>query len=225
MFALNVRDPVVTLEEVSESAFREIIGKNETAYIMGTGGQDIARQAFELAQNTLNDYESGMEIVTFNLKRAIPPAPVQPAVIDATKAREDKSRTEELAQAYRNEIIPRARGDAAKQIQNAEAYKAEVIANAEGEAARFVALLTEYQAAPEVTRTRLYLQTLEEVYGQVGKVLLDVQGSGNLLYLPVDKLLEQQRNQSQQLTFSRTNTVSPEQENDRETDSSRRTRR
>ena len=116
---------------------------------------------------------------------------MQDAVDDAQKARNDSQRYILEADAYARDIVPKARGDAAKMIQDAEAYRARVIADAEGEAARFEALLTEYQKAPEVTRERLYIDAIEEVYGRSNKVFLDSQGSGNLLYLPVDQLMRQ----------------------------------
>jgi membrane protease subunit HflK len=187
----NVRDPESTLQQVSESAIREVVGKSTAEWVMGQGRAELVASTKELMQLTLDQYGAGYEIITINLTNATPPAQVQAAVDDATKAREDKERVILAAEAYSNDLLPRARGAAARQQQGAEAYKARVIANATGDASRFLSLLVEYEAAPNVTRERLYLETLEEVYGSSNKVILDSDGSGNLLYLPIDRLLEQ----------------------------------
>lgn len=192
-FVFNVRDPAATLQDVSQSAIREIVGQNNMDFIIGEGREGIARHTEELIQSTLDSYETGIEILVVNLLDANFPTQVQDAVRDAIKAREDKVRLELEAQTYANEIIPQARGAAARQLENAQAYRSRVIAEAEGEANRFLQLLGEYEQAPEVTRERLYLETLEEVLGRSRKVYLDAEGSGNLIYLPIDKLLEQQR--------------------------------
>jgi membrane protease subunit HflK len=144
-------------------------------------------------QNALNDYGVGIEVTKVNLRDVNFPGQVEAAVQDAIKAREDKERLKFEAQSYANDIVPKARGNAVRQVQDAEAYKERVIADAQGEASRFEALLTEYQKAPEVTRERLYIEAVEYVYRNSNKILLDADGSGNLLYLPVDKLLEQGR--------------------------------
>ncbi len=187
----NVRDPESTLQQVSESAIREVVGKGTAEWVMGEGRATLVANTKELMQLTLDEYAAGFEIITINLTNATPPAQVQAAVDDATKAREDKERVILAAEAYSNDLLPRARGAAARQILGAEAYKARVVADADGETARFLSLLVEYEAAPKVTRERLYLETIEEVYGNTNKVILDSDGSGNLLYLPIDRLLEQ----------------------------------
>lgn len=225
-FALNVRDADLTLNEVSESAIREVVGKSTAAWVMGEGREELASSARRLAQETLDSYQTGIEVIAVNLIQATPPNQVQAAVLDATKAREDKGRSQNVAEAYENDILPRARGDAIRRVQDAEGYKARVVADAEGEASRFLALLHEYQRAPEVTRTRLYLETMEEVYRAVGKVFLDAEGSGNLLYLPVDKLMEQQGGSAAASVFGRGSTSqSAVSEKEREEEDTRRTRR
>ncbi|MBT8131446.1 MAG: FtsH protease activity modulator HflK [Gammaproteobacteria bacterium] len=193
-FLFSVRNPMLTLKEVAESAIREVVGKNTADYILNIGRSQVAEDATVLMQETLDAYETGIIITQFNLVQAQPPPEVQAAVDDATKAREDKDRFKLAAEAYANDVLPRARGAAARQMQEAEAYRERVIADAEGEAARFVALLTEYEKAPVVTRQRLYLEAIEEIYAVNSKVILDAEGGGNLLYLPVDKLMERQRN-------------------------------
>ena len=191
-FLFNVSEAEDTLKDVAQSAIREVAGKNELDYILGTGRADIAQRTKVLMQETLDSYGTGIEVTTFNLQDANFPQQVQAAVEDAVKAREDKERQVLEAEAYRNDIIPRARGEVARRIRDAEAYRDQVVANAEGEAARFEKLLVEYEKAPEVTRQRLYLESVEEVLGRASKVLIDSDSSGNLMYLPIDKLLQGQ---------------------------------
>lgn len=190
-FLFNVRRPEETLADVTQSVIREVVGKNTMDFVLGEGRAEIAARTMELAQATLNNYQAGIEITSVNLQDANFPGPVQPAVRDAIKAREDKERLELEAQSYANDILPRARGEAARRLEAAQAYKQETIANAEGQTARFVALLKEYAKAPRVTRERLYLDTMESVLGATSKVIVTAEGSGNLMYLPLDKLLEQ----------------------------------
>jgi membrane protease subunit HflK len=186
----NVRDPVETLQEVSESAIREIVGANELDFILREGRAEIVRKTKELVQVSLDNYGTGIEVTSVNLQDANFPSQVQEAVQDAIKAREDKDRLALEAEAYRNDIVPRARGAAARIVAEAEGYRERVIADAEGNASRFLALLEEYSQAPEVTRERLYLESIEEIYKNSNKVIMDASGTGNLLYLPIDKLLE-----------------------------------
>jgi membrane protease subunit HflK len=186
----NVREPVSTLQEVTESAIREIVGANELDFILREGRAEIVRLTRELIQVSLDNYGTGIEVTSVNLQDANFPAQVQEAVQDAIKAREDKDRKSLEAEAYRNDIVPRARGAAARLLAEAEAYRQRKIADAEGDADRFLALLTEYSKAPEVTRERLFLETVERVYGNSNKVIVDGNGTGNLLYLPIDKLME-----------------------------------
>ena len=147
-----------------------------------------------MIQRTLDAYKVGLEITAVNLQDVKVPNEVSPAQQDAIKAREDRDRLSLAAQAYSNDLIPRARGAGVRQVQEAQAYRAQKVSKAEGEADRFIALLTEYERAPAVTRERLYLETIENVLASSKKVVLDTQsGSGNLIYLPIDKLLEQSR--------------------------------
>lgn len=189
-YLFNVRDPEATISEVSESAIREIVGTNTLDFVLTEGRTAIAAATRELIQSTLDDYGTGLVVTSVNLQDANFPTQVQASVQDAIKAREDKDRLALEAQSYANDIVPRARGNAARQIQDAEAYRERVIADAQGEAARFLALLTEYQKAPVVTRQRLYLETIEAVFGSSSKVFLDARDSGSLLYLPLDQLLK-----------------------------------
>jgi modulator of FtsH protease HflK len=193
-YAFNVFKPEDTLKEVSESAIREVIGRSNLDSVLESGRQDIVARTKELIQRTLDAYKTGLEVTTVNLQDVRVPNEVAPAQADAIKAREDRDRATLAAQAYANDTIPRERGQAARQVQDAQAYRSRKIADAEGEAERFVKLLGEYERAPGVTRERLYLETVERVLKASKKVILDTNaGSGNLVYLPIDKLLEQSR--------------------------------
>jgi len=189
-FLFDVVDPVGTLADASESGIREVVGKNNMDYILGEGRGDIAQQTQVVIQQAMEDYGSGVVVAQVNLQDVNFPSQVEAAVQDAIKAREDKERLAFEAESYANDILPRARGAGVRQVQDAEGYKERVIADAEGEASRFTALLGEYRKAPRVTRERLYIEAIEDVYRSSTKVLLDSDGSGNLLYLPVDQLIK-----------------------------------
>jgi len=188
-FLFGVRDPEATLGEVTNSAIREVIGRTEIDQILeGNVRAEIAAAALKLTQTTLDSYGTGMVVSTFNLRDVQLPEQVQDAVRDVNKAIGDKQTVVNTAEAYTNDILPKARGQAARDIQDAEAYRSRVVAQAEGETARFTRLLGEYQKAPGVTRERLYLETLEQVLGANAKVLINTKGSGNVIYLPLDQL-------------------------------------
>ena len=189
-FLFNVRDPQLVLKQVAESAIREVVGKSEMDFTLGEGRAEVVSKTKAIMQTILDEFKGGLLISDVNLQDAQPPDDVQGAFSDAIKAREDKERLKNEAEAYANEVVPIARGAAARQLQEAEAYRAEVTARAEGQASRFLALLTEYKKAPEVTRKRLYLDTIEAVMSSSNKVFIDSEGGNNLMYLPVDKLLE-----------------------------------
>jgi membrane protease subunit HflK len=190
-FVFNVRDPEETLKEVSESAIREIIGQSKLDFVLEKGRQEISAKTKDLIQRTITSYNTGIEIISVNLQDVIVPEQVAPAQKDAIKAREDRDRANLAAQTYANDILPKARGLAASQLEAARAHRERVIAVADGESTRFAALAAEYNRAPEVTRRRLYLETMEQVMGSSAKVIVDTEGTGNMLYLPLDRLLEQ----------------------------------
>lgn len=190
-FAFYVRDPESTLQEVSESAIREVIGQSKLELVLEKGRQEISQRTKELIQRTIVSYNTGIEVISVNLQDVIVPEQVAPAQKDAIKAREDRDRANLAAQTYANDILPRARGLAASQLEGARAYRERVTAEADGHSSRFTALAAEYQRAPEVTRQRLYLETMELVLGRSAKVIVDTRGTGNMLYLPLDKLMEQ----------------------------------
>ena len=202
-YLFDVELPDETLADASESAIREVVGQNDVKFIFENLAE-IADQTQIVIQEALDEYSAGIIVQQVALEKANYPQQVTAAVDDATKAREDKVRLEFEAESYRNDILPKARGAAARQLQNAQAYRDRVVADSEGEAARFTALLSEYQKAPRVTRERLYIDAVEEVFGNSSKVLLDAEGSGNLLYLPVDKLIEQSGKSKQRTQSSET---------------------
>ena len=189
-YAFNVRDPDSTLKEVAESAIREIVGRSQLDYVLEQGRQEITANTKELIQRTLNSYKTGIEVTTVNLQGVSVPEQVQSSQRDAIKAREDKERLALEAQAYSNDILPKAKGSASRQFEDANAYKARIVADADGEAQRFTQLLQSYERAPAVTRQRLYYETMEDVLGNTNKVLVDTKGTGSLIYLPLDKLTE-----------------------------------
>jgi membrane protease subunit HflK len=189
-YAFNVREPESTLGEVSESAIREIVGRSTLDFVLEQGRQEIAAATKELIQRTLDSYETGIEVTSVNLQGVSVPEQVATAQRDAIKAREDRERLALEAQAYANDILPKAKGSAARQVEDAQGYKSRIIADAEGEAERFATLLAAYERAPGVTRQRLYFETMEQVLGTTNKVLVDTKGTGNMIYLPLDKLME-----------------------------------
>ena len=196
-FAFNVRDPEATLGEVSESAIREIIGQSKLDFVLELGRQEISAKTKDLVQRTIAAYNTGIEVISVNLQDVSVPEQVAPAQKDAIKAREDKDRATLSAQTYANDIVPKSRGLAVSVVEGARAHRSRVIADAEGETARFGALAAEYQRAPAVTRERLYLETMEQILGSSTKVIVDMKGTGNMVYLPLDKLLEQRGQQRQ----------------------------
>ena len=189
-FSFNVEDPESTLQDVTESALRGVVGTSPLELLIGERREQIPLRTQEELQQTINDYGSGITVTSINLNVVDYPQSVQEAVDDTQKARNDRARYQLEAATYANDIIPRARGAAQRVLQDAEGYRDRVIADSEGESARFEALLTEYQKAPRVTRDRLYLEAIEEVYGSANKVIIDSESSGNLLYLPMDKLMQ-----------------------------------
>ncbi len=187
-FVLNVRDPETSLRHATDSAVRHVIGSSELNQVLSEGRQAIAVEVKQRLQSYLDAYGAGIQVNTVNIQDARPPEEVRSAFDDVIRAKEDEARFKNQAQAYANGIIPEARGRAQRMIEEAEAYKAEVVARAEGESDRFESLLTEYKRAPEVTRQRLYLETMESVMTRSSKVMVDVAGGNNMLYLPLDRM-------------------------------------
>jgi len=188
-YLFNVRTPEISLSQAAESALRESIGTSKMDFVITEGRGQIAFQVEKLLQEIMDSYGTGLKVIKVNILDAKPPEAVKDAFDDVTQAREDEVRLINEAEAYRNEVLPKARGAAARLREEADAYSQEVIARAEGEADRFSQLLGAYQKAPDVTRDRLYLDMMESVLGNSSKVLVDIEGNNNLLYLPLDKLM------------------------------------
>ncbi len=188
-FLFNVNSPEETLHQVIESVVREVVGDNKTDFVITEGRGEVAQRTHDMAQNIADGYGTGLNIQAVNLKNAQPPEPVQPAFEDAVKAREDRQRLINEARAVSNRIVPEARGQAAQTVEQARAYRTRVVESAEGDVSRFSALLEEYQQAPQVTRKRLYLDTMQKVLSGTGKVVVDREGEGrNMIYLPLDRM-------------------------------------
>ncbi|WP_300038156.1 FtsH protease activity modulator HflK [uncultured Roseobacter sp.] len=192
-YLFNLAEPQETIRAVSESAMREVIARNQLAPILNRDRQLIADEALELIQSTLDQYDSGVNIVLLNLDKADPPREVIDSFREVQAAEQERDRLERQADAYANRVTAGARGEAASQLEQAEAYRAQQVNEAQGEAARFTSVLEEYSKAPEVTRKRLYLETMERVLGDVDKIILEgdaggTGGQGVVPYLPLNEL-------------------------------------
>jgi membrane protease subunit HflK len=187
----NNRRPEDVAMQTAEAAMREVIGKSKMDAILYGGQDNIANQAQVLMQQILDNYKTGISLSRVTIQNAQPPEQVQAAFDDAVKAGQDLERQKNEGQAYANDVIPKASGTASRLKQEADGYKARVIANAVGEASRFSQVRAEYAKAPAITRERIYIETLQSVLSSTSKVLIDTKGSGNLLYLPLDKLMQQ----------------------------------
>ncbi len=203
-FVVNVRNPLLSLRQASESALRHVVGGSRLDQVITEGREALGVELRERLQSYLNTYGAGIHISTVNIDRTGPPRPVQAAFDDVQRAREDEQRFILEARAYAESIIPEARGEAQRQIEEANAYRDRVIAEAEGEAERFTKLYAEYRQAREVTRNRLYIDAIETLLANSSKVLVDVEGGNNMLYLPLDRIGRQAdagREQSQPRTL------------------------
>lgn len=192
-YLFQVKDPEQTLREVGEMAIREIVGRSTLEEILITKREQATTRTKELIQRTLDQYGVGIFITSVNLTDIQVPTDVRPSQEDANKAIADKERLVKEAEAYASGILPVAEGSASRQLQEAEAYRAQVVAIAEGEADRFRQLVAQYEKSPRVTRERLYIEAVESVLSRSQKVVVDTKGSNQMLYLPLDKLIEQQR--------------------------------
>jgi membrane protease subunit HflK len=188
-FMFNVFDPDLTLEQTAETAIREVVGNNDMDLIITEGRAVVGSETKAIMQQILDNFGTGINVVSVNMDEAQPPEEVQEAFNDAIKAREDEQRIINEANAYRNGVVPQARGEGEGLLEQAEAYKTRVVKSAQGETSRFNQLLAEYQRAPEVTRERLYIDTLESVMSRSPKVMLDVESGNNLMFLPLDQLM------------------------------------
>jgi membrane protease subunit HflK len=190
-FVLNIKDPETSLKHATDSALRHVVGSTGLDGVISTGREQVAVGTAEKLQVLLDMYNSGINVVKINIEEARPPTEVKAAYDDVIKAREDLERLVNEAQAYSNGIIPEARGEAQRLREEAEGYMSQVVSKSQGEAKRFTKLLTEYSKAPVVTRERLYIDAIEEVMSNSSKVLMDTEGGNNMLYLPLDKIVQQ----------------------------------
>lgn len=188
-YLFKVSDPDNTLLQATESALREIVGTSKMDAVLTSERERVALETKDLIQDIIDRYQTGLKVSSVNMQNAQPPTAVQAAFADVIKAREDQVRSQNKAQAYKNEVIENARGVADRLRQEAQAYKAQVTAHAEGETKRFLSILTEYQRAPSITRQRLYFESMESVLSNTSKVMVDVQSGNNLLVLPLNQLL------------------------------------
>ncbi|ASL72250.1 FtsH protease activity modulator HflK [Ralstonia solanacearum] len=177
--------------QAAETSVREIVGRNKMDAVLYEGRDAVGRNLAESIQRILSAYKTGIRILSVNVQSVQPPEQVQSAFDDVTKAGQDRERAISEGQAYANDVVPRAKGTAARLGEEAQGYKARVVARAEGDAARFASVQREYAKAPQVTRDRIYLETMQDIYANATKVLVDQSGTGNLLYLPLDKLIAQ----------------------------------
>ena len=184
------RSPDEAVKGVAETAIREVVGKSKMDYVLYEGRADIADRVTKLMQEILDRYQTGINISKVNMQNAQPPEQVQAAFDDAVKAGQDRERLKNEGEAYANDVIPKARGIASRLLEEAEGYRQRVIANAEGEASRFAQILVEYAKAPQVTRERLYQDAMQQVLSSTTKIIVDDKQGGNLLYLPLDKLMQ-----------------------------------
>ncbi len=189
-FLFMNRHPDEAVMGAAETAMREVVGKSKMDFVLYEGRAEVADRATKLMQGILDRYKTGIAISKLNMQNAQPPEQVQAAFDDAVKAGQDRERLKNEGQAYANDVIPKARGVAARLQEEANGYRQSVIANAEGEAARFRQVLVEYSKAPQVTRERLYQDAMQQVLSSTTKVLVDDKGGNNLLYLPLDKLMQ-----------------------------------
>ena len=187
-YLVKVKNPLVSIDHATESALRHVVGSSTMDLVITEGRAALGTEVQERLQNYLNVYETGILVSTVNIDESGPPQQVQEAFDDVQKAKEDEARYVNEANAYAEEIVPKARGEAQRQIEEASAYRDQVVARAEGEAERFSKLLEEYALARDVTRDRLYIDAIESVLSQSTKVMVDVEGGNNMLYLPLDRI-------------------------------------
>ena len=190
-FLFRTRDPMGSVIQTAESAMREVVGRKKMDSVLFESKQEIAEEVKKLMQEMLDRYHSGIQILSVAIQNAQPPEQVQAAFNDAVKAGQDRERQINEGEAYANDVIPKAKGLAERLRQEAEAYKSRVVSQAEGDASRFDQVLSQYEKAPKVTRDRMYVDTMQQVLNNTKKILVDSKSSNNLLYLPLDKLVQQ----------------------------------
>lgn len=190
-WVFNLRDQEETIKQVAETSIREVVGKSKMDFVLYEGREKVAFEVGQLMQQILDRYKAGVQITNVTMQGVQPPEQVQAAFDDAVKAGQDRERLKNEGQAYANDVVPKARGAASRLAQESEGYRARIIANAEGEATRFKQVLVEYQKAPAVTRDRMYLDVMQQIFSNTTKLMVDSRSGNNLMYLPLDKLITQ----------------------------------
>lgn len=208
-YLFNNRDPDATVVQAAETAVREIVARSKMDTVLYEGREKIAIDLAASIQRILDSYKTGIYVTSVTVQNVQPPEQVQAAFDDAVKAGQDQERLKSEGQAYANDIIPRAKGTADRLIQEAEGYKARVVATAEGDANRFKQVLAEYSKAPGVTRDRMYIDTMREMYNNVTKVMVDTTKSNSMLYLPLDKIVAQVTAESAQVAAGQVAATTP----------------
>jgi membrane protease subunit HflK len=190
-YLFKTKDPDESVRQAAQAAMREIVGNRKMDFVLYEGRTAVAIDVQNLMQQILERYQTGVQVSSVAIQNVQPPEQVQAAFDDAVKAGQDRERQVNEGQAYRNQIVPMASGQASRMLEQAEGYRAKVVGNAVGDVARFGSVLTEYRKSPQVIRERMYLETMQQMYANASKVLVDTRGSNNMLYLPLDKIMQQ----------------------------------
>ena len=190
-WVFNNREQEETVKQVAETAIREIVGKSKMDFVLYEGREKIAFDTLGLMQQILDRYRTGVMVTNVTMQAVQPPEQVQASFDDAVKAGQDRERQKNEGQAYANDVVPRARGAASRLLEESEGYRSRVVANAEGEASRFTKILAEYQKAPGVTRDRMYIEAMQQIFTSTTKVMVDTKSNNNMIYIPLDKLIAQ----------------------------------
>jgi membrane protease subunit HflK len=209
-WVFNNREQEETVKQVAETAIREIVGKSKMDFVLYEGREKIAFDTLGLMQQILDRYRTGVMVTNVTMQAVQPPEQVQASFDDAVKAGQDRERQKNEGQAYANDVVPRARGAASRLLQESEGYRSRVVANAEGEASRFTKILAEYQKAPGVTRDRMYIEAMQQIFTSTTKVMVDTKSNNNMIYIPLDKLIAQTAAESAAAIQNQSSSTSPQ---------------
>jgi membrane protease subunit HflK len=188
-YLFMTRDPDESVRQASETAMREVVGKQSMDFVLYEGRTTVATQVQTLMQQILDRYQTGVQVSTVAIQNVQPPEQVQAAFDDAVKAGQDRERQINEGQAYANQVVPLASGQASRMTEQAEGYKAKVVGDAQGNTSRFTSILGEYEKSPQVMRQRMYLESMQEIFTRASKVMVDTKSNNNMLYLPLDKIM------------------------------------
>jgi len=208
-YLFQTRDPDESVRQAAETAMREIVGKKPMDFVLYEGRTNVATEVQTLMQQILDRYHTGIQISTVAIQNVQPPEQVQAAFDDAVKAGQDRERQINEGQAYANQVVPWAAGQASRMVEDAEGYKARVVGDAQGNTARFSSIVAEYRKSPAVMRERMYLETMQEIFSRASKVMVDTKGGNNMLYLPIDKIIQQTAQETAKAASSTGNSSLP----------------